>query len=69
MKVAPLHRVMQARGIDSRIVHTGQHYDAQMSDVFFEQLELPRPHTYLGMGSGTHASRRRVSYHFDVLVS
>ncbi|WP_263808907.1 non-hydrolyzing UDP-N-acetylglucosamine 2-epimerase [Salinibacter sp.] len=57
MKVAPLHRAFQEReGItESLIVHTGQHYDEQMSDIFFEQLELPRPDRYLGVGSASHA--------------
>ena len=56
MKVAPLHREFRRRGdVDSRIVHTGQHYDARMSDVFFSQLGLPRPHHYLGVGGGSHA--------------
>lgn len=55
MKVAPLHRAFEATGkIDSRIVHTGQHYDARMSDVFFNQLGLPEPHHYLGIGGGSH---------------
>jgi UDP-N-acetylglucosamine 2-epimerase (non-hydrolysing) len=55
MKVAPLHRAFLASGrIQSRIVHTGQHYDAKMSDVFFQQLELPKPDYYLGIGGGSH---------------
>lgn len=50
MKVAPLHRAFgQLPGIISKIVHTGQHYDTAMSDVFFEQLELPAPHYHLGV--------------------
>lgn len=54
MKVAPLHRAFLAnKNIESKIVHTGQHYDAQMSSIFFEQLELPKPHYYLGIGTGT----------------
>ena len=69
MKVAPLHRVMQERGITSRIVHTGQHYDEKMSDIFFEQLELPRPDLYLGVGSGTHAEQTaRVMTAFEPVV-
>ena len=55
MKVAPLHRAFLASGrIHSKIVHTGQHYDARMSDVFFRQLELPQPDYYLGVGGGSH---------------
>ncbi len=55
VKVAPLHKQFEASGwIDSVIVHTGQHYDSQMSDVFFRQLQLPAPHHYLGVGGGTH---------------
>jgi len=55
MKVAPLHRAFLASGrVHSKIVHTGQHYDARMSDVFFRQLELPQPDYYLGVGGGSH---------------
>lgn len=58
MKVAPLHRALEAHGgFDSMIVHTGQHYDDKMSDIFFRQLELPEPDLYLGVGSGSHAQQ------------
>jgi len=57
MKVAPLHRAFESRGLTSHIVHTGQHYDEQMSDIFFEQLGLPEPDVYLGVGSGSHATQ------------
>lgn len=58
MKVAPLHRAFTQSGkIDSFICHTGQHYDAQMSTIFFEQLELPKPHEYLGVQGGSHAQQ------------
>jgi UDP-N-acetylglucosamine 2-epimerase (non-hydrolysing) len=58
MKVAPLHRAFLKSGkIDSKIVHTGQHYDAKMSDVFFGQLELPKPDYYLGIGGGSHTEQ------------
>ncbi|MCS4049245.1 non-hydrolyzing UDP-N-acetylglucosamine 2-epimerase [Salinibacter ruber] len=58
MKVAPLHRALEEReGVESQIVHTGQHYDEEMSDVFFRQLGLPEPDVYLGVGSGTHAKQ------------
>ena len=55
MKVAPLHRAIQKlTGWTSKIVHTGQHFDAKMSDVFFTQLELPEPDFFLGIGGGSH---------------
>jgi UDP-N-acetylglucosamine 2-epimerase (non-hydrolysing) len=58
MKVAPLHRALESdSGITSKIVHTGQHYDARMSDVFFNQLEMPKPDYYLGVGSGTQTGQ------------
>jgi UDP-N-acetylglucosamine 2-epimerase (non-hydrolysing) len=44
-------------GIEQLLVHTGQHYDARMSDVFFRQLDLPEPDINLGVGSGSHASQ------------
>jgi UDP-N-acetylglucosamine 2-epimerase (non-hydrolysing) len=56
MKVAPIVRAMQRHpGFAPRLVHTGQHYDASMSKVFFEELGLPEPDLHLGVGSGTHA--------------
>jgi UDP-N-acetylglucosamine 2-epimerase (non-hydrolysing) len=58
MKIAPLYHALKreswARPI---IVHTGQHYDLKMSDAFFSDLNLPAPHIYLGVGSGTHAEQ------------
>ena len=55
MKVAPLHRAIKnLAGWTSKIVHTGQHFDAKMSDVFFTQLELPKPDFFLGIGGGSH---------------
>jgi len=59
MKVAPLHRAFAGSGkIDSKIVHTGQHYDAKMSDIFFNQLGLPKPHFHLGIGGGSHTYQK-----------
>ncbi|MGA8988016.1 non-hydrolyzing UDP-N-acetylglucosamine 2-epimerase [Aeromicrobium sp.] len=54
-KAAPVIRALDARGIRQLLVHTGQHYDPIMSEVFFEQLGLPKPDVNLGVGSGTHA--------------
>ncbi len=57
MKVAPLLREFRARPglFEARLVHTGQHYDEAMSEVFFEELEIPKPDIHLGVGSGSHA--------------
>jgi UDP-N-acetylglucosamine 2-epimerase (non-hydrolysing) len=55
MKLAPVHAALAARGAPQRIVHTGQHYDAGMSDVFFAQLGLPDPDANLEVGSASHA--------------
>jgi len=57
MKTAPLMAAMHAAGdvFKQTLVHTGQHYDAQMSRVFFEQLQMPEPDEYLNVGSGSHA--------------
>ena len=58
MKIAPLyHELVKREGIDPVIVHTGQHYDLNMSDVFFKDFGLPEPHIHLGVGSGTHAEQ------------
>src|SRR6202050_4633359 len=55
MKAAPVIAALAALGHEQRIVHTGQHYDERMSEVFFVQLGLPRPDVNLGVGSGSHA--------------
>jgi UDP-N-acetylglucosamine 2-epimerase len=58
MKVAPIwHEVRKREGVSAVVVHTGQHYDANMSDVFFVELGLPKPDEFLGVGSGTHAEQ------------
>jgi UDP-N-acetylglucosamine 2-epimerase (non-hydrolysing) len=54
-KAAPVIRALGALGVRQRLVHTGQHYDEKMSDVFFRQLGLPEPDLNLGVGSGSHA--------------
>jgi len=62
MKIAPLLRAIDKHNTQNLglkftpiLVHTGQHYDYEMSQVFFQDLELPKPDVYLGVGSGTHA--------------
>jgi len=54
VKIAPLVNEMKRRNIDYDLVHTGQHYDKELSKDFFDQLEIPDPNIYLGVGSGTH---------------
>jgi UDP-N-acetylglucosamine 2-epimerase (non-hydrolysing) len=58
MKVAPLIEAFKHYPhLRARLVHTGQHYDAAMSDIFFAELGLPAPDAHLGTGSGTHAEQ------------
>ena len=58
MKAAPVCRALSAySGIRQTLVHTGQHYDNNMSDVFFSQLSIPAPDVNLGVGSGSHAQQ------------
>ncbi len=58
MKLAPVQRAISGvSGIDARIVHTGQHYDAGMNDVFFSELGIPAPEVYLDVGSGSHGAQ------------
>ena len=64
MKIAPLIKAIAkyntengTTNIKPILVHTGQHYDFEMSQIFFQELELPKPDIYLGIGSGTHAEQ------------
>lgn len=58
MKIAPIYRAsLTAPGVDCRIVHTGQHYDREMSQSFFDDLDIPAPAFYLEAGSGSHAAQ------------
>jgi UDP-N-acetylglucosamine 2-epimerase (non-hydrolysing) len=58
MKAAPVIRAIRSyAGVRQSLVHTGQHYDANMSEVFFRQLEMPAPDVNLGVGSGSHAKQ------------
>jgi UDP-N-acetylglucosamine 2-epimerase (non-hydrolysing) len=70
MKVAPLLLALRRRGrLPAALVHTGQHYDPMMSDVFFEELGMPRPDVYLGVGSDTHARQTaKIMTEFETVV-
>ncbi len=58
MKIAPLyHALVRETWCAPKLVHTGQHYDPNMSDAFFRDLDMPQPHIHLGVGSGTHAEQ------------
>jgi UDP-N-acetylglucosamine 2-epimerase (non-hydrolysing) len=57
IKAAPVIAAIGDRSVPQRVVHTGQHYDERMSDVFFDELGLPVPDVNLGIGSGTHAEQ------------
>ncbi|MEP6946950.1 MAG: UDP-N-acetylglucosamine 2-epimerase (non-hydrolyzing) [Acidobacteriota bacterium] len=71
MKVAPIYAEMARRPDEFApiIVHTGQHYDAAMSDSFFDDLGMPKPDVYLGVGSGSHAVQTaKVMTEFEPVV-
>ncbi len=55
MKIAPLYKVFKQRNINTILLHSGQHYDANMSQVFFDDLGIPAPDIHLEVGSGSHA--------------
>ena len=57
IKAAPVSRALREQGIVEVLVHTGQHYDANMSDVFFGELSIPEPHYNLGIGSAAHGAQ------------
>ena len=54
VKLAPIAHACQHAGVEHVIVHTGQHYDPMLSDVFFDELNIPAPDEHLGVGSGSH---------------
>jgi UDP-N-acetylglucosamine 2-epimerase (non-hydrolysing) len=69
MKVAPVLSALMADGHTGVLVHTGQHYDEQMSDAFFRDLGLPEPQHYLEVGSGSHAAQTaRVMLAFEPVL-
>lgn len=61
MKIAPVVRALQAEGsLGFRIIHTGQHYDREMNDVFFEELGIPKPDLFMAAGGGSHAQQTAI---------
>src|SRR5260221_11001494 len=76
MKAAPVLRALDLRALDNdkngfrqSVVHTGQHYDANMSDVFFRELDIPEPDVNLAVGSGSHARQTaRIMIGFESVV-
>ncbi len=71
IKAAAVSRAMARQGLEEVLVHTGQHYDADMSDVFFEQMGIPRPQYELGVGGGRHGAMtgRQLERIEDVLLT
>jgi UDP-N-acetylglucosamine 2-epimerase (non-hydrolysing) len=58
MKIAPIVRALQGHGdLSFKIIHTGQHYDREMNDVFFEELGIPAPDVFMGAGGGSHSQQ------------
>ena len=69
MKIAPIFREsLKKDQVDCKVVHTGQHYDYEMSQAFFEDLELPEPNFFLNAGSGSHSGQTaRIMIAFEKL--
>lgn len=70
MKIAPLARALKHVEVEPRLIHTGQHYDEQMSQTFFDELSIPKPDVNLGVGSGPHVWQlaemmRRLAHELD----
>ena len=69
MKIKPVMDALDRRGVELLLVHTGQHYDAAMSDVFFTDLAIRPPDRHLEVGSGSHAGQTgAVMVAFEMLV-
>jgi UDP-N-acetylglucosamine 2-epimerase (non-hydrolysing) len=71
MKVAPIWRALEGnKRFERLLVHTGQHYDDNMSKVFFDDLRLPRPDVYMGVGSGPHGEQTgKIMVEFERVVA
>src|SRR5262245_48148483 len=69
MKIKPVMDALEQRGVNVVLVHTGQHYDDAMNDVFFRDLGIRPPDHHLGSGSGSHAQQTaRVMVAFEPLL-
>lgn len=69
MKVAPIVRASIGMSFQHLICHTGQHYDFNLSDAFFRDLEMPQPDYFLGVGSGTHAEQTaKIMIEFEKVI-
>ena len=71
IKIAPIHKAFQKyrNKVTHKICHTGQHFDQNMSRVFFENLQLPKPDFYLGVGGGSHAEQTaRIMIEFEKVL-
>jgi UDP-N-acetylglucosamine 2-epimerase (non-hydrolysing) len=71
IKIAPVHKVFQkhSKNVNHLICHTGQHFDKNMSKVFFEDLEMPKPDFYLGVSKGSHAEQTaRIMIEFEKTI-
>tara|TARA_R110002049_G_scaffold147342_1_gene310159 strand:+ start:129490 stop:130581 length:1092 start_codon:yes stop_codon:yes gene_type:complete len=71
MKIAPLYHALEATDwCVPSLIHTGQHYDANMSDAFFNDLKMPKPHFHLEVGSGSHAEQTgKVMMAYEAVVN
>ncbi len=70
MKIAPLYAELEARGVNQKLLDTGQHYDEEMSKVFFRDLGLPVPDISLGIGSDSHATQTaRIMVEFEKICN
>ena len=70
MKAAPIIRELDKHeDIEYKVIHTGQHYDSNMSDIFFKELNIPKPNINLNVGSGTHASQTaKIMERFEIVL-
>jgi len=69
VKAAALYQAFDRAGLTTRLIHTGQHYDESLSGVFFEELGLPQPDHYLGVGSGSHGDQTgRIMIAFEPIL-